>query len=488
VSPAVVGKLVEIEHQDNKYTEVVLPPDVLKGTLYLEAKGADGGRRYYNDGMLINDHYANGGEGATLAGKFEIGDGPNEIPPGSRIRFIIGEKGGSDNSMGNAGSGGGGGTAILFGPSRYGGQWTHLIIAGGGGGAHADAAANQNSGKGGVASPDCAEGTGGERHLGAAGGGGWKEDGEGGDDFGLEEGGGKAGWPNYDSDTSDPGPIGGEGGSYGTHGGWGYGGGGHSKGDLEPGGGGGGACGGDGGTTSAGGTKWHGGAGGKSWMNQEFVWEEVLRQNGGTVRSPQDGYVEYQVTKIPAVSDILAISGDGVVIVRDADNNILCDSPSSCNLVEIDTGDQLILEAIPDNIAVFTGWEGEGCAMDTICDITVALEMSIVATFDTPMVTVEAICISLYESWIQMDKVTWRTGSAGGTSETCDYWQPGNCFYTVPLLIGNLKFKAGLNAGFYDWDFIGWYGACSGTLPWQTCTVDSATVTEQVIAYFAKNY
>jgi hypothetical protein len=149
-------------------------------------------------------------------------------------------------------------------------------------------------------------------------------------------------------------------------------------------------------------------------------------------------------------------------------------------------GDQLTLEAIPAEYAVFTGWEGEDCGMDTICDITVALEMSIVATFDTPMVTVEAFVFG-HESWIQMDKVTWRTGSAGGTSKTC-YWQSANCFYTVPLHIGNLKFKAGLNAGYYDWDFIGWYGACSGTPPWQTCTVDSATVTEQVIAYFARNY
>jgi hypothetical protein len=58
-------------------------------------------------------------------------------------------------------------------------------------------------------------------------------------------------------------------------------------GEPSGGGGGGGANGGDAGL----------GGGGKSWMNQDFVTEEVLRQNGGTVRSPKRGYAKYQIQK-----------------------------------------------------------------------------------------------------------------------------------------------------------------------------------------------
>jgi hypothetical protein len=255
--------------------------------LYLEAKGGDGGRRYYNDGMLIDNHYADGGQGATLAGTFVIGTGPGQIPPGSTIRFIIGEKGGNNNSGWEESSGGGGGTGILFKPPGAGnGKWQHLIIAGGGGGAYADSGAIQHAGKGGEASPDCEDGS-------AGSGGGWKEGGK----SAGEDKSGAAGWRNYDSTPANPGPIGGNGGLLGVnHGGWGYGGGG-SQGytNLDGGGGGGGACGGNGGG------EFQPGNGGKSWMNYIWVWEEALRQNGGTVRDPQHGYAKYQIQELKRV-------------------------------------------------------------------------------------------------------------------------------------------------------------------------------------------
>jgi hypothetical protein len=60
---------------------------------------------------------------------------------------------------------------------------------------------------------------------------------------------------------------------------------------LISGGGGGGANGGDHGLAS------FPGNGGKSWMNQDFVAEEVLRQDGGTARNPRHGYAKYQIQK-----------------------------------------------------------------------------------------------------------------------------------------------------------------------------------------------
>jgi hypothetical protein len=265
------------------------------GLLYLEVKGADGGRRYYKSDVWfihINDHYADGGEGATLAGNFLIGVGPGRIPPGSTIRFIIGEMGGSDNSMGSSGSAGGGGTGILFKPPGGGnGEWQHLIVAGGGSGAYADPIAPRNAGRGGKASPDCTKGTGGSKRAGAAGGGGWKEDGKGEDAGESDHPGGRAGWPN-----------GGDGGQYGTHGGWGYGGGGHSVKDASGGGGGGGACGGGGGVQgSLSGASFNPGDGGKSCINQDFVMEEKRRDNGGTVRSPEHGYAKFRIQKTKLV-------------------------------------------------------------------------------------------------------------------------------------------------------------------------------------------
>ncbi|MCP4090410.1 MAG: hypothetical protein GY746_11560, partial [Gammaproteobacteria bacterium] len=185
-----IGSYTEVERQYKKYIDLVLPTeDTLPfGWIYLEARGADGGRRNYNDHKFDNKHYANGGEGATLGGWVKIEDDAQGcIPFGSTIRFIIGQKGESCNSWTLFATGGGGGTGILFlPPNAVNGEWQHLIIAGGGGGSYASALSEWNGG-GGRAYADCTSGEAstGSNHGNAAG---WK--------YGTS--GAEPGWrPNY---------------------------------------------------------------------------------------------------------------------------------------------------------------------------------------------------------------------------------------------------------------------------------------------------
>ncbi len=63
-----IGSYIEVERKFEKYIDLVLPTagNHTSRWIYLEARGADGGRRYYNDHLHIDDHYTNGGEGATF--------------------------------------------------------------------------------------------------------------------------------------------------------------------------------------------------------------------------------------------------------------------------------------------------------------------------------------------------------------------------------------------------------------------------------------
>ncbi|MCP4076476.1 MAG: hypothetical protein GY744_09850, partial [Gammaproteobacteria bacterium] len=152
-----IGSYTEVERQYEKHIDLVLPTaeTLASGWIYLEARGGDGGRRYFNDHIFFNTHYANGGEGATLGGWAKIEDDEQGcIPSGSTIRFIIGQHGESNSGWnGGRGGGGGGGTGILFlPPNSVNGEWQHLIIAGAGGGAYAHY--KGRNGGGGHSNPD----------------------------------------------------------------------------------------------------------------------------------------------------------------------------------------------------------------------------------------------------------------------------------------------------------------------------------------------
>ncbi|MCP4126587.1 MAG: hypothetical protein GY753_05940, partial [Gammaproteobacteria bacterium] len=148
-----IGSYTEVERQYEKYIDLVLPTaeTLVSEWIYLEARGADGGRRYNNYPIFGNEHYANGGEGATLGGWAKIKDDTQGcIPSGSMIRFIIGEHGKSYDADGVlSGAGGGGGTGILFlPPNARNWEWQHLIIASAGGGAYAAVYGGWNGGGG----------------------------------------------------------------------------------------------------------------------------------------------------------------------------------------------------------------------------------------------------------------------------------------------------------------------------------------------------
>ncbi len=143
--------------------DFVIPSDFAEGRLNATVLGADGGRRYYNDGFLIDDHYAGGGGGAFLNAVFDVG--PDGIPPGSTVRLISGTHGDSDNFLGDRAAGGGGGTGILFrAPGAGVDDWQVVIAAGAGGGACSDWGTNRYSGENAQASDCSSDGLGGLSH------------------------------------------------------------------------------------------------------------------------------------------------------------------------------------------------------------------------------------------------------------------------------------------------------------------------------------
>lgn len=127
-------------------------PSGFQGRLTLQVEGADGGNSRAIYGTFLGDitAFGVGGPGARVTASFDVGSAPWDIPPGSTLRFIIGEKGESGNETivagvsqptseanNGRGGGGGGGTGVYFKkPNTT--EWILLIGAGGGGGAYSD--------------------------------------------------------------------------------------------------------------------------------------------------------------------------------------------------------------------------------------------------------------------------------------------------------------------------------------------------------------
>ncbi len=118
-------------NNNDRVQEYRIPSSLSSGLIYFEATGGDGGRK--RNGSLIS---GKGGQGARMGAWFEIGTGSNQIPPGSEIVFIIGERGESINNAWAESAGGGGGTAIFY--KRPDNQYTLLLVAGGGNGGYSD--------------------------------------------------------------------------------------------------------------------------------------------------------------------------------------------------------------------------------------------------------------------------------------------------------------------------------------------------------------
>lgn len=105
-------------------------PDQLQITLV----GADGGRGKATT-TAGADREGEGGGGASITGVFAVDpDDADSLRPGGELRFIVGNKGGSNSRSQVAGGGGGGGTGVIYRAPTEGAEWEILLVAGGGGG------------------------------------------------------------------------------------------------------------------------------------------------------------------------------------------------------------------------------------------------------------------------------------------------------------------------------------------------------------------
>ncbi len=130
-----------INYKDNdRVQEFRIPTSLSSGLIYFEATGGDGGRK--RNGSTIS---GKGGQGARMGAWFEIGTGSNQIPPGSEVIFIVGQRGESINNAWAESAGGGGGTAVFY--KRPDNQYTLLLVAGGGNGGYSDCCTIKEDGK-----------------------------------------------------------------------------------------------------------------------------------------------------------------------------------------------------------------------------------------------------------------------------------------------------------------------------------------------------
>lgn len=300
------GEVHRIESKEQIYQDFLIPTLNETGRMSIEIEGADGGWIEYN----YTDRFDNkrtkrihGGEGATVNAVYSIGTAESQLPGGSVLRFMIGNRGCLAKyellTKGGYGAGGGGGTAVLF--SKNGGNtWNLLLVAGAGGGAAIDIEGldtKYNPGLPGLSgdqkilknnirtqtSPGGKRGQGGMFSETTGGGGGAFSNGAY-EDHALYYG--NAGWVEFERMTE---PLGGLGGSQEgcRDGGWGFGGGGSG---CEGGGGGGGYSGGGAGKPG------YGGEGGSSYVNIYSIQPVAYstRQNSDTNNS-SDGWAQYRI-------------------------------------------------------------------------------------------------------------------------------------------------------------------------------------------------
>ncbi|MCB9333508.1 MAG: hypothetical protein H6574_20810 [Lewinellaceae bacterium] len=137
------GAMHKISSQGDNYLDLTVPQPGSSPYLSLNLRGADGGKGSIHDIFGKITRVGRGGQGAAVSAVFKIGNGNNELLPGSKIRIIVGNKGGDEINQDNLTylsrkGGGGGGTGVLYLPvgsdTTNPNNWKILIVAGGGGG------------------------------------------------------------------------------------------------------------------------------------------------------------------------------------------------------------------------------------------------------------------------------------------------------------------------------------------------------------------
>ncbi|MEZ5038700.1 MAG: RICIN domain-containing protein [Saprospiraceae bacterium] len=304
-----------VPYQNREYLDLKIPQSTDGQYLYLWLEGADGGRfRKSTDHLWVR-----GGEGASVVLVVEVGNGTGQLPVGSTLRFIVGEKGGENSTSGLAtrGAGSGGGTGLAFRGPGQNDKWQLLAVAGAGSGGMGSCCGGHGDGIEGdpgrdiVATlPSSSTGVGGyaDQDLG------YKEN------FCLAGAGGGAfsqgqsmtynsvtmwgGYPGWAGGPNSGTPTGGKGGQ---NSGWGFGGGGSSRNDDSyRTGGGGGYKGGD--VTDPSALNEHRGEeftgdGGGSFYHEAYAKIGYAIVNGRTT-SPGDGYVFYNFFDGPLFKSI----------------------------------------------------------------------------------------------------------------------------------------------------------------------------------------
>jgi hypothetical protein len=317
-------------------------------SISFEVRGGAGGSALTTGGAGCS---APGGEGAIASAVFTVGNGPQDIPPCSTIRFVVGEAGASMNSLtivgiGSSVGGGGGGSAVLFRPPGS-SEFSLLLVAGGGGGAYQGVFAGvcvdnkpgqggRSSTNGGNGSANTDPGVGGS--AGNGGGGGYSAGGGG----GRFSGGGNLPCPGGADFLGGQAGIvtGGAGGvincsffssSESSQGGFGFGGGGAALiGGLITGG----AAGGGGGFSGGGGGGFvGGGGGGGSFVNLSLA-SQISITAGGSTFNPASGLISYTCTGQPRLFSIfcknhtVALNEGDFAIINS--NNVLSEIVSNC--------------------------------------------------------------------------------------------------------------------------------------------------------------
>ena len=433
------------------FQDLVIPDNPLITKIRFSLSGADGGAAILRMGqnLLIGfveafRYTSGGGNGAVVNGTFLVGTGPGQIPLGSTVRFIIGQKGVTgvnnislltDAGTGSDYGGGGGGTAILF--KRPGSSiWTLLAVAGGGGGAYqgvfAPAIPIGDDGGAGEESENGADGggsiingnglggssgNGGEASFGysgetpaGAGGGGRFTNGSGlvnpvdiaegniGEEFEVGEGG---------AGSTGGSELGGYGGTREflpmlifefRNGGYGYGGGGMG---IGTGGGGGGYSGGGGGGL------FFGGGGGGSYLNG--IRQTGNISGGGSDTEPDDGFVQYQVTlNQPPVAICknatvyLSASGSATIVSADIDNG--SNDPDGTTLTFGLSKSNFTCADLGANNVTLTVTDADGAistcvAVVTVIDntnpsITCPADITVSCASDVPAVDIETVTVT----------------------------------------------------------------------------------------------
>lgn len=347
-------------------------------SISFEVRGGAGGSALTTGGAGCS---APGGAGATASAVFSVGNGPQDIPPCSTIRFVVGEAGTSMNSLtivgvGTSAGGGGGGSAVLFRPPGS-SEFSLLLVAGGGGGAyqgvfagvcvdHKPGQGGRNSTTGGNGSANTDPGLGGTAGNGgggaySAGGGGGRFSGggnlpcPGGTDFlGGRAGiiaGGAGGTSNCSFFSS----------SEFSQGGFGFGGGGAALvGGLITGG----AAGGGGGFSGGGGGGFvGGGGGGGSFVNLSMA-SQISITAGGSTFTANLGLISYTCTGQPTPFSIfckdhtVALNEGNFAIINS--NDVLLGILSNCEGVSPISINQTLFDCndVGNNIVSVTASNG----------------------------------------------------------------------------------------------------------------------------------